>query len=232
MTTTAMINNTRANATSGLENIEYKTREEHATLNRDDFMKLFVTQLQYQDPMNPMESAEMASQVAQFNMVDLMYKNNTALQNMAKAEQTATSVTAIGLLGHKVEYQGSKVFVSEDGVQPFHITNEQDIQATRCKVSIYSPKGALVQKLDMGPIDPGQDVSLDWDGKDASGNNMPPGAYSVVIEAEDASGNEIELKTRTMGMVSGIETGENGLPRIKILGDRSIDFKDITRVES
>ncbi len=61
---------------------------------------------------------------------------------------------------------------------------------------------------------------------------MPPGAYSVVIEAEDASGNEIELKTRTMGMVSGIETGKDGLPRIKILGDKSIEFKDITKVES
>ena len=232
MTTQAVVNNTRASATNALEDIEYKTREEHSTLNRDDFMKLFVTQLQYQDPMNPMESAEMASQVAQFNMVDLMYKNNTALQNMAKAETMATSVTAIGLLGHKVEYEGSKVFISEDGVQPFHITNEKDVPAVKCQVSIYSSKGALVRKLDVGTIDPGQDVSLDWDGKDASGNDMQPGAYNVVIEAEDTNGNEIELKTRTVGIVSGIETGEDGLPRIKILGDSSIDFTEITKVES
>ena len=232
MTTPGMINNTKANTTNGLEDIEYKTREEHATLNRDDFMKLFVTQLQYQDPMNPIESAEMASQVAQFNMVDLMYKNNTALQNMAKAETMATSVTAIGLLGHKVEYAGSKVFVTEDGVQPFHITNDQDAQVTQCKASIYTSKGALVRKLDVGPIDSGQAITLDWDGKDSSGNDIPPGAYKVVIEAEDASGNEVELKTRTLGMISGIETGEDGLPKIKILGDKSISFKEITKVES
>ncbi len=232
MTTIGTPHSLPAGKGNGLDKIEYKTKEEHATLNRDDFMKLFVTQLQYQDPMNPMKSAEMASQVAEFNMVDLMYKNNTAIENMTKAQTMATSVSATSLLGHRVEYQGSNAFVTDEGVEPFHIRNDKDTGASRCIASIYSSKGALVRKIDVGPVDPGEDLKLDWDGKDSAGKDVTPGAYKVVIEAEDASGNEIKLKTRTMGTVSGIETGPDGLPKIKIKGDNAIDFKQITKVES
>jgi len=225
-------NSSAQTSNTGLEDIEYKTKEEHATLGRDDFMKLFVTQLQYQDPMNPMESAEMASQVAQFNMVDLMYKNNAALESMTNAQNMAASVTAISLLGHRVEYEGSKIFVSDKGVEPFSIFNDQDVQAVDVKASIYSPAGNLVKELNIGPLEPGQEVSLEWDGTDTNGDKAHEGAYTVSISAEDASGQEVELTTKTMGMVSGIENGKDGFPKITIKGDKAIDFKDITKVES
>ncbi len=225
-------NNASATPDTGLENIEYKTQEEHSTLGRDDFMKLFVTQLQYQDPMNPMESAEMASQVAQFNMVDLMYKNNTALENMTKAQNMAASVSAINLLGHKVEYEGDKIFVTEQGVEPFVISNNQETQATNVRASIYSQAGNLVKEIDLGPMEPGQEMSLEWDGKDLNGNEVSEGAYTVALYAEDSSGQEIELTTRTMGTVSGIDNGEDGFPKITIQGDKAIDFNEITKVES
>jgi len=232
---TAVSNMTNATAKTndtGLEKIEYQTKEEHATLGRDDFMKLFVTQLQYQDPMNPMESAEMASQVAQFNMVDLMYKNNTALENMTNAQNMAASVTAISMLGHRVEYESNKAFVNDQGVEPFVISNNQDVQAVGVKASIYSQAGNLVKELDIGPLEPGQETELDWDGTDKNGNKVHNGAYNVSVYAEDASGQEVELTTRTMGIVSGIENDKDGFPKITIKGDKAIDFKDITRVES
>ncbi|NPA95009.1 MAG: hypothetical protein GXO58_06240, partial [Thermodesulfobacteria bacterium] len=118
MSVTATSLTSTTSADSVLDQIEYETREEHASLSKDDFMELFVTQLQYQDPMNPMESADMASQVAQFNMVDLMYKNNDALESMVNAQNLASSVTAISLLGHRVEYPGSKIFITDQGVEP------------------------------------------------------------------------------------------------------------------
>lgn len=232
MTNIGSINNTAAKPDAGDTDVKFQTKEEHASLDRDDFMKLFVTQLQYQDPMNPMKSAEMASQVAQFNMVDLMYKNNSALENMTKAENMAASVNAIGLLGHRVEYAGSMAFVTEDGLQPFHIKNESDTQATSVQASIYNQKGALIRKLDLGPMDPGQDIKLDWDATDASGQEVQPGSYKVSIDAVDASGQELDLRTTTMGLVSGIETGPDGFPKISIKGDKPIDFKEITKVES
>ncbi len=220
------------NQDSALEKIEYKTQEEHASLSKDDFMKLFVTQLQYQDPMNPMESADMATQVAQFNMVDLMYKNNSALENMVNAQNMASSVSAISLLGHRVEYPGSKLFITDRGVEPFTITNNQKVQATDVGIAIYDQKGSLVTKMDLGAMDPGQEIKLDWDGKNLDGEEMPEGAYRVVIRAEDNYGQELELDTKTMGIVSEIENGADGLPKITIKGDTAIDYNDITRIES
>ncbi len=215
-----------------LSQIEYKTKEEHATLDRDDFMKLFVTQLQYQDPMNPMESGEMASQVAQFNMVDLMYKNNKALQDMTKAQNMATSVTAIGLLGHKVQYEGDRLLISEKGVEPFSIEAPKDKSITSCTVTIVDDKGKIVKKMDIGPISAGERKKLEWDGKDTDGNELPEGTYKVSISATNENGDEIDITTWTTGVVSGVENAENGLPELLIQNGPKIEFKDIIKVES
>ncbi len=215
-----------------LSQIEYKTKEEHATLDRDDFMKLFVTQLQYQDPMNPMESGEMASQVAQFNMVDLMYKNNKALQDMTKAQNMATSVTAIGLLGHKVQYEGDRLLISEKGVEPFSIEAPEDKSITSCTVTIVDDKGKIVKKMDIGPISAGERKKLEWDGKDTDGNELPEGTYKVSISATNENGDEIDITTWTTGVVSGVENADNGLPRLLIQNGPKIEFKDIIKVES
>ena len=215
-----------------LSKIEYKTKEEHATLDRDDFMRLFVTQLQYQDPMNPMESAEMASQVAQFNMVDLMYKNNKALQDMTKAQNMATSVTAIGLLGHKVQYEGDRLLISEKGVEPFFIEAPEKEAVTECSVTIIDDKGKIVKKMDIGPINAGERKKLEWDGKDSDENELPQGTYKVSVTATNEKGDEIDITTWTTGIVSGVKNAENGLPQLLIQDGPKIEFKDITKVES
>ena len=215
---------------SSLKDIEYKTKEEHATLDREDFMKLFVTQLQYQDPMNPMESAEMASQVAQFNMVDLLYKNNSALEEMAKAENTAASVSAVSLLDHKVEYQGDKLLVSDSGPEPFYIQAPDETPITSCKVTIFNKNGETVKEIDLGALDPGEKRALEWDGKDTNGEEVPEGVYNVRVEATDLNNEEIELTTITTGLVAGIEQTDKGLPMIIIKDGPTIEMKDISKV--
>ena len=195
-------------------------------------MKLFVTQLQYQDPMNPMESGEMASQVAQFNMVDLMYKNNKALQDMARAQNMATSVTAIGLLGHKIQYEGDRLLVSEKGVEPFFIEAPGKEAITECSVTIIDDKGKVVKNMDIGPINAGARKKLDWDGKDDDGNKLPEGTYKVSVTATNENGDETGITTWTTGIVSGVENVENGLPELLIQNGPKIEFKDITKVES
>jgi len=219
-----MANETREN------DIKYETKEDHSTLSRDDFMKLFVTQLQYQDPMNPMESAEMASQVAQFNMVDLMYKNNSALQTMADAFNASSSVSAVSLLGHRVEYQGSELFVGEDGPEPFYLQIPDDGMSS-CQVTIRDDTGHVVQRLDMDAAQPGTRVKLDWDGEDTEGDDVPVGTYHVSIEARDTSDNDLPIETWTSGMVSGIDNSEDGLPLVQIKDGPKIRFDEIKSIK-
>jgi flagellar basal-body rod modification protein FlgD len=193
-------------------------------------MKLFVTQLQYQDPMNPMESAEMASQVAQFNMVDLMYKNNTAMEGMASALNTSASVSAVSLLGHGVEYQGSELYIDEDGPRPFYIQGpDEGIAGGR--VTIRDASGRAVKSIDLGAAEPGSRTKLDWDGTDSQGNELPEGTYHVSIEAQDLNGNDTDIQTHTTGIVTGIDNSQDGLPRILIKDGPILNFNEIKSVQ-
>ncbi len=210
--------------------VKYETKEDHATLDRDDFMKLFVTQLQYQDPMNPMESAEMASQVAQFNMVDLMYKNNTALEGMANAMNTSASVSAISLLGHGVEYQGNELYVDEDGPQPFFL-KAPDEGISSGKVTIKDATGRVVREIALEAAEPGARTTLEWDGTDSNDNEVPTGTYHVSVEAKDLNGNDTDVQTVTSGIVSGIDNSKDGLPRIQIKDGPVLDFNEIKNVQ-
>ena len=229
MTSISGMTGPMANETGG-NDIKYETKEDHSTLSRDDFMKLFVTQLQYQDPMNPMESAEMASQVAQFNMVDLMYKNNSALQTMADAFNASSSVSAVSLLGHRVEYQGSELFVGEDGPEPFYLQIPDDGMSS-CQVTIRDDTGHVVQRLDMDAAQPGTRVKLDWDGEDTEGDDVPVGTYHVSIEARDTNDNVLPIETWTSGMVSGIDNSEDGLPLVQIKDGPKIRFDEIKSIK-
>ena len=211
------------------QDIKYETREDHSTLKRDDFMKLFVKQLQYQDPLNPMKSAEMASQVAQFNMVDLMYKNNTAMEGMASALNTSASVSAVSLLGHGVEYQGSELYIGDDGPRPFYI-QAPDTGIASGSLTIKDAGGRVVKSIDLGAAEPGTRTRLDWDGTDSAGNELPEGTYHVSIEAQDLNGNDIDIQTLTTGTVSGIDNAQDGLPRILIKDGPVIKFNEIKSV--
>ncbi len=212
------------------QEIKYETKEDHSTLSRDDFMKLFVTQLQYQDPMNPMESAEMASQVAQFNMVDLMYKNNTALEGMANALNTSTSVSAISLIGHNVEYKGNELYVGSNGPEPFYLQIPAQ-GMSGCKITIKDASGIPVKTIEMNAAEPGTRLTLDWDGTDTQGDAVPEGTYHVAVEAKDFNLNDINLETWTTGRVSGIDSSEDGLPMIQIEEGPLLKFNEIKSVQ-
>lgn len=226
----AVISSPVVNQADNSKDVKYETKEDHATLSRDDFMKLFVTQLQYQDPMNPMKSAEMASQVAQFNMVDLMYKNNTAMEGMASALDTSASVSAISLLGHGVEYQGSELYLGKDGPSPFYIQAPDEGIASG-KVTIKDSSGRVIKDIDLEAAEPGTKIRLDWDGTDLQGNELPEGTYHVSIEAQDLIGNDIDIQTLTTGIVSGIDHSQDGLPRILIKDGPILNFNDIKSVQ-
>ncbi len=207
--------------------IKYETPEDHASLDKDDFMKLFVTQLQYQDPMKPMESAEMASQVAQFNMVDLMYKSNEAMERLVQADEARTGLSAVNLIGHKVQYEGNTILVSDSGVEPFGVILEEP--ASSSEIVIRDSSGNVVRSLDTNGFATGRHT-VEWDGKDDNGNLVAPGSYSFTVAAADPEGNDVEIKSWTTGMVSGVAQEEKGMPKVEIKDGPSIKLNDIWKV--
>ena len=216
-------------ASSTTQEVKFEKPEERATLDREDFMKLFVTQLQYQDPMKPMDSAEMASQMAQFNMVDLMYENNEAMGRLVSSDESRTRLQAVSFLGHEVRYDGTSLVIGEDGMKPFDIV--VDKPCASCKITIRDENGQVVKTWDAGEMLPGIHA-IPWDGTDINGDPVSEGIYSVQIEAADADGQKVEISTRTTGEVAGITYPEEGLPLLRIQNGPEIGIDEIWMVEN
>ncbi len=208
--------------------VKYEKPQDRNTLDREDFMNLFVAQLQYQDPMNPMDSEQMASQVAQFNMVDLMYKNNDAINNMVRAEESRTQIDAVSMIGRRVRYEGNRLPVGPNG--PYAFEYELDRPAAACKITIKDESGRLIKQWDAGSQGTGQH-DLDWDGTDSSGNAVSGAMYIVSIEAMDEQGNDLETKTWTTGQVNAVAFPDKGLPELSIKDGPRLKFDQISMVD-
>ncbi len=209
------------------DGVKYEKPQDRSTLDREDFMNLFVAQLQYQDPMNPMDSEQMASQVAQFNMVDLMYKNNDAINNMVKAEESRTRIDAVSMIGKDVRYEGNKLPVGPEG--PYAFEYEFDKPAAACKITIKDESGRMIKQWNAGFQGTGRH-SLNWDGTDSAGDKVPEAMYTISIEAMDEQGNDVDAKTWTTGQVDAVTFPDKGLPKLSIKGGPRLGFDQISMV--
>ncbi|WP_192036491.1 flagellar hook assembly protein FlgD [Halomonas sp. YLGW01] len=150
----------------------------------DSFMTLLVTQLKNQDPLNPMENAEMTSQLAQINTVsgiEDLDKTLNAINDQIGAGQT---LQAAGLVGKGVLVPGDRLLVS--GGEAGNVTTPFGIDlagpADSVEVTITDGTGQVVEQFDAGAQDAGV-TRLSWDGTGTGGTPVAPGGYTVRLEA-------------------------------------------------
>ncbi|MCY1417123.1 Basal-body rod modification protein FlgD [compost metagenome] len=173
---------------------------------RSNFMTLLVTQLQNQDPLKPMENAEMTSQLAQVNTLSGIEELNETLQGITGQIDAGQTLQASALIGRGVLVPGERVLVGSGETTPFGI--ELAAPADQVKVSIYDGGGQLVRQFDLGALRKGVE-SFVWDGTLNDGSTAPDGAYRVAIEAS-ADGQAQQATVLTYAQVGGISTGNNG----------------------
>ena len=85
-------------------------------LTQDDFLKLFTTQLKYQNPLEPMDNFQMATQMAQFNTVDALTRMNETMSQLAANQNSMNNLQMAGLIGKKVKTQGSSLAIQQGAV--------------------------------------------------------------------------------------------------------------------
>lgn len=196
------VNGTMGQASTGAS-------RESGDLN-DQFMTLLVTQLQNQDPMNPMENAEMTSQLAQINTVSGIEELNSTLASITDQIDQGQALEAAGLVGSGVMVPGNKVLVSEvDGdaaTTAFGIELEQP--ADNVRITITDGAGQVVNQYDAGPVSSGVS-SFRWDGQLTSGGQAPAGAYDVSMEVTRDE-QPIAHQTLNYAQVGAVTPQDNG----------------------
>jgi len=191
------------------------------SLGKDDFLKLFVTQLRAQDPMKPMDSSQFTSQLAQFSSLEQLANLNTGIQNMLAYQNSMQNTMAAGLIGQKVKVDGNAVTLN--GQADIRYTLPTD--AATVTVSIKDGSGAVVRQAQVSAQTAG-DHSFLWDGKGQNGAACAPGQYTFTVEAATAAGQAITAKTLTYGTVTGISF-ENNITYLTIDGATKVTLGDI-----
>ncbi len=174
----------------------------------DRFLKLLVTQLRNQDPMNPMQNAELTMQLAQMSTVEGINKLNAGLEALLTSYQASQTLQAAGLIGHQVFVAGDRLGLSAEGMAIGGLALEQ--AADKVTVSILDAGGAGVRRLDLGHLPAGLSRFV-WDGKDDRGAALPPDAsYRFRVEAEQA-GKPVKATTLMLDQVYSVITGAAGM---------------------
>jgi flagellar basal-body rod modification protein FlgD len=190
-------------------------------LGKDQFLNLFIAQIQYQDPLNPLDSAEFTAQLAQFSSVEQLYGMNSKLENI---EETLSSQSEqrddLGYIGKTVTANDNTIRVDDGTVQAGSYTIDGSGYVT---VDVYDSDGVIVRTFYEGWKDEGEH-NVNWDGRDDTGTLVDDGNYSFEINARDENGLYISYNTFISGEVTGL-TYQDGQSYLMI-GDRIINNSD------
>ena len=175
-------------------------------LGKNEFLNLLVAQLNNQDPLSPQDNGEFIAQLAQFSTVEGVDKLNTSMESMLSGYQSSQALQASSLVGRKVIIPTDKAVV--DTSETFKASLVLPATSGNVYVNVYDSAGSTVSRVNLGQQEAGN-VSFMWDGKDASGNTLPPGTYK--FEAQATYGTETKaLYTMLPANVDSVTLGQNG----------------------
>lgn len=169
------------------------------------FLTLLTTQLRNQDPLNPMENAEVTSQLAQMSTVDGIERLNKMFQTFVDVQSAYDSMQAAALVGHGVLVEGTKLTLTESGaVGGF----ELDAPADKVVLSIKDASGLEVKQIQLDNIEAGSQNFV-WDGTANDGAKAAQGVYTLELSAL-MEGEKVAGRTLEFGPVTSVIRGAAG----------------------
>lgn len=197
------------------------------SLDKDAFFKLMLTQMKNQDPTNPMQSHEMAAQLAQFSSLEQLNNIGKGIEGLGAATASQGSFGALSFIGKVVSGDASKVSRGAGDTEHgfgFQLGND----AQKVKVSVKDATGKVVRELEVGALKKGQN-SVKWNGLTTEGLPARPGEYKFAIEATDSSGAKVYSKSAFEGRISGVDFTSSG-PMV-IVNGQSIKLSEVKKIE-
>lgn len=192
---------------------------------QDRFLKLLVTQMKNQDPLNPMDNAQVTSQLAQLSTVNGIQDLNTTMQGFATTLQSAQSLQSTALIGRTVLVDGNQLNIA--GKEPVFAAIELTQSADNVKVNIMNASGSIVRQLNLGP-QKDSTSGFQWDGLDDSGAKVADGSYSFQVAAT-SGGQKIDATSFMAGTVSSVTLGSDGA-HLAVGGIGDVQLQQIKRI--
>jgi len=149
-------------------------------LGKDDFLKLLMTQMQHQDPLNPLDNAEFLSQLSQFSQLEQTYNINQNISDLTDSQSSIRDCLLSNLLGKTVMVKGSEIDLqNQDGAD---LTFDLMDWAEKVTVTIYDADDRQVKTIENLNQEGGLH-NVHWDGTDDKGQKVTEGTYTFTVSA-------------------------------------------------
>lgn len=191
------------------------------SLDKDAFLKIFLAQMQNQDPLNPMDGTEFTSQLAQFSSLEQLYNVNTNLQSLQTSTGDSTRYQAMDFCGKEITAKGDQLTLGQDGSAQGQFQLQSQAE---CTVQVTDSTGNVIRTIPLGVLAAGQ-RTFSWDGLDSSGNKVASGTYSFSVNAIDGTGSPVLCDTMVTGKVTRVNL--EGESPILYVGDIPINLSDV-----
>ncbi|MBK6357503.1 MAG: flagellar hook assembly protein FlgD [Betaproteobacteria bacterium] len=190
----------------------------------DRFMTLLVTQMQNQDPLNPLDNAELTSQLAQINTVKGIDSLNSTLQKLLTSYSDALSMQSSSLVGKNVLAAGNSLQLGDAGaLGGVKLAGDAD----KVSITITDAKGVKVAQQDLGAQKAGV-LDFGWDGKNSDGVRVANGSYQFSVQATQGA-NKVTTTALEVGTVSALVRGQSGF-QLEIPGTGLVDFNSVQQI--
>ena len=191
--------------------------------NFTQFLQLLTTQLQNQNPLDPLDTNQFTQQLVQFAQVEQQLKSNDQLATLVSLQKTTQQSQALGFVGTTVAVDGSTAMLPQDGKAGWSFNAPKPATAN---MIVTNSTGATVfsgtYTVQAGIQD------FQWDGRSNNGAINPPGKYSLSIVAQDASKNPVAISTEVQGVVDSVDMTQD--PPVLTIGGQQFTLDKIKRV--
>lgn len=220
-TSSPVVSATSTSSSSSSSNNSSSNNTTTIASNFQTFLTLLTTQLQNQNPLDPLDTNQFTAQLVQFASVEQQMKQNDQLTSLINIEKSAQSTQALVYVGSTVAVDGAKA--SFDGSATWNLKAEKDTNAT---ITITNSAG---QTAYSGSFSLNQgNASFVWDGKGNDGAQWPKGNYTMTATGKDSSGNSVGISTEIQGVVDSVDLTAS--PPLLSIGGQTYTTDQIRRV--
>ena len=196
------------------------------TIDKQQFLTLFLAQLKNQDPLSPLQPDQLTAQLAQFSSLEQLTGINSRLDTLAGNFKQDSTGALIALMGKQVSFDGSQIGLKAGKASEIKYTLTSS--AEKVTATIHNSSGQLVRTLDLGG-NPAGEHSFKWDGLGGNGATLPDGTYKVEISVP-GKGNEpaTPLSLTATDTVDGVDM--SGDTPMLLVGGRQIALNQVKQV--
>src|SRR6201985_2882984 len=191
--------------------------------NFQTFLTLLTTQLQNQNPLDPLDTNQFTQQLVEFASVEQQLNTNSSLQTLVSLQQTAQSTQALQFVGKTAVVNGNtNSLTNSSATWDLNIPSNSNVT-----ISIANSAGQTVYSGTFS-ANAGNNQPFTWNGQGSDGTQWPDGQYTLTATAADASGNSVGVATQVQGVVSSVDLTQS--PPLLTIAGQTYTVNQIQRI--